>query len=737
MTSNLALSAASCTVMAALLGWAPVAHAQDGGRGGGGGRGAGPAALGGVTVNGAPQAFRSSIDTRAYSIAEDLLTTSGSIADALKNVPSLDVDLQGNVSLRGDSNVTILIDGRPSGMFRGEGRGDALLQMPAEQVERVEVMTNPSAAYSPEGGGGTINLITKKGRGAGTSGSLRANFGAEARYNFGLSGAYNTKTLSLAGDIGGRRNRTKNASVDERTQIGSTGVETKRGQTSTSIGANESRNLRGSADYDLSAVTRLSAELRFSDSDSKGRTFDHYRNFSAAGLLAGMSDRIGQTTGERSDLDASLGWRRKFGDGHELVLDLSSDRELDERTRDYVTLARLPAGSDLFEHFNARTEERETRLRADYTRPMGGEATLKTGYDLRIEKNLYDNLGLRGGAVTSTAIVPSLTNSFRYGQTIQAAYATFERPFGDLTVQGGLRAEHVEVRINQITSAIKETNSYTRLYPSLHLGYRLSDDQTLTASYSHRVRRPRPDDLNPFRVYQDPFNFRMGNPRLKPQETHSVEAGYQLRREGAYYLATAFYRQNYKGVTEVVRDLGGGVLLTTRENLSKSRSGGLELVANGKLAANKLSYNINGSAFWNEIDASALGFTQPRSAYAVSGRANITWQVTPKDIVQLNGFAAGKRLTAQGYNAPFGMVNLGYRHKFSDRLSGVVTVQDVLKTSRNRLVIDTPLLKQEVTRRQNQQAVFVGFTYSFGAAPKRGREDGFEFEGGGEAADAP
>jgi hypothetical protein len=183
-------------------------------------------------------------------------------------------------------------------------------------------------------------------------------------------------------------------------------------------------------------------------------------------------------------------------------------------------------------------------------------------------------------------------------------------------------------------------------------------------------------------------------------------------------------------VTDVVHDLGGGALLTTRENLGESRAGGLELVANGKLNR-KLSYNVSGNVFWNEIDASSLGFTDKRSAYAVSGRANLNWTITDKDLAQINAALNGKRLTPQGYSKPSGVVNLGYRHKFDDHLSAVVTVQDALSSLKQTTVIDTPTFRDRVVGEPRIRAVFVGLTYSFGSNGRKARDPGFEFGGGG------
>jgi outer membrane receptor protein involved in Fe transport len=288
----------------------------------------------------------------------------------------------------------------------------------------------------------------------------------------------------------------------------------------------------------------------------------------------------------------------------------------------------------------------------------------------------------------------------------------------------------VLIDIDQVTSKLRAENDYFRAYPSLHLAYKLSDEQRVSASYSRRVQRPQAYDLNPFRIYVDPFNYREGNPDLGPQVTDSFEAAWQRRGGGTFYLATLYYRQSRDGVTDVVRDLGDGVLLTTRENLGESRSGGLELVANGRLTK-AVTYNVSGNVYWNEIEARRLGFTGTRSGYSLGGRANLNWQVTPKDFIQLNGFMNGERLTPQGHREAMGMLNLGYRRKINDKLSAVVTVQDALDSFRDVVVIDTPVLRDRVERRGNVRGVFVGFTWTFGGQGQKPREPAFDFGGGG------
>ena len=688
----------------------------------------------GVTVT-APNAqdARTSIDRRSYSLGRDLQATTGSVADALRGVPSVQVDVQGNVSLRGDPNVTIMIDGKPSGMFRGANRGQALQQIPANQFERVEVMTNPSAAFSPEGSAGIINLITKQQRGVGTTGSVRANLGTEGRRNASVSLARNTKTLTLSGDAGWRRDKAKGEIVDDRSRLDpARGRYADSHQTVGFVSHGESHNVRAGVDYDLDKQTRLSAEARYNDMSYDSKAGSAYEGKSVAGAPIVRYERLSESEMKRSVAGLSGDLKRKLpGEEHEFTARASIERTRNRQATLSDAFEQLPAVSRYAEHVRVGDELVQSRLKAEYKRPLPGGAKLTAGYELQVDDNDYDNFGARGPTFGSLVVDPSLTNQFKYDQSVHALYATYSRAFGDWTVMPGLRVEQVAVDTNQVTSNLTDRYDYLRAYPSFHLQHKLDDGRQVNASYSRRIQRPTAQDLNPYRVYQDPYSYRQGDPRLKPQVTDSFEVAYQVRKGFNYYQGTVYWRDARDGVTDVVRDLGGGVLLTTKANLAKSRSGGLELVANARLTP-KLSYTVSGSAAWNQIGATDLGFPEKRSTWTVSGYAALNIQATPKDLIQVSGFATGKRLTPQGHREPTGMLNLGYRHKFNDRLSGVVTIQDVLKTFGDTVVVDTPALRERRALDLDLRAVFVGFTYGFGGqgatSARRPREPMFDFQ---------
>jgi outer membrane receptor protein involved in Fe transport len=683
--------------------------------------------VGEVVISGAPPPMRTDIDRNSYSVANDLQATTGSISDALRNVPSLEVDMQGNVALRGDPNVTILIDGKPSGQFEGENRGQALQNLPANSIERVEVITNPSAAFDPNGSAGVINLITKKTRKPGANGSVRANVGSNGRQNAGVSGSYRQGPVTLSGDANLRHDSIKQTFSRERAITEASGRVRESLQDGTQGGRINATNLRGGLDWDLDAKTRISLEARYNDFDFRDRSYESFDE-TAGGIVTRAYDRFGRNDQDNSQAALTVRMRRTFGDDHTLDVDFGRERNEVANRRVYSNLARGPA-PDPFEQITFDGVFQKTTAKVEYARPLPDKAKLKLGYSLVADDNDYDNRGARGPSAATAMPDPALTFLFRFDQQVHAAYATFERPFGKLSVLAGLRLEAVLIDIDQVTQAIKAENDDVSLYPSLHLSYALSEDDKLKASYSKRIQRPNPFEYNPFRIYQDPQNFRAGNPDLEPQKTDSFELGYEHRKGGQIYQATFYYRDVHDAVNDVVRDLGGGVFLTTRANVGKSRTAGVEVVANGRFTP-KLTYNLSGNGYWTELDGRGLGVGgRVRDDWTVSGRGNLSWQATDKDFLQLNAFMNGERLSPQGYIRPQYGVNLGYRHKFSDQLSAVVTVQDAFSTIKYKGVIDTPTLRDVQIFEPQTRGVFVGFTYTFGGG--KARDPGFDFGQGG------
>lgn len=676
-----------------------------------------------VVITAQRPATTTTIDRKIYAVDHDLQASAGSVGDVLRNLPSVEVDVLGNVSLRGDTNIQVLIDGKPSTMMSAANRGAILEQMPADAIASIEVITNPSAQYKPDGASGVINIVTKKNRKPGRSGTAQASLGSEGRYNLGASAAYNTDRLNLTASASLRHETRKRTVTDHRVRH-APGGDAPSDQTIVSTQQRASKIASVGFDFDADPKTRVSGGYSYSRRDETLRVAERDTASAPNGAVASDYDRLGRGKGHETSTQASLGYRRTFDDKGELSIDLQRGQTQEDRRRVYLSTYRTPITPPLTEDLIPRADELTNELTIEYARPLPGKADLKLGYDLEQDRDDYDNYG--GVIVGGVSIAdPAQTNRFVYKQTVQAFYGTYGRPIGAWTLLAGLRLEETKIDTNQITSALKNSTNYFRAYPTLHLEREVGQDGKLRLSYSRRVARPDPEDLNPYAVYQDAFNYRAGNPALMPQETDAFEVGYETRALGATLAATVYARRNRNGVTDVSRYVTPLILLTTKENLGKSNATGLELSATGKLSS-KLAYNLSSNIFHSQIDAGNLGFVARRSGTGFTGKASLDYTLSAKDLLQISANYSGRRLTAQGYRLPNGSVNLGYRRKISDRLAAVFTLADAFDTAREGAVIDTATLNDRYERRQLGRTAFVSLSWKFGAGGKA-KDPGFDY----------
>lgn len=664
---------------------------------------------------------RSMIDRKAYAVTRDLQAATGSAADVLRNLPSVDVDAQGNVSLRGDANVQILIDGKPSTLLAPATRGDALQSMPASEIDSVEVITNPSARYKPEGSAGIINIVTKKSRSPGKSGTAQASTGTDGRYNLGGTVTYHAGRLTLNGSATLRRDVPKRPFSDRRTQIDAvTGARTDSRQDIYFTSERTSKIATVGADYDLTKADQLSGSFTYNDRSGSPRQDEHNLLFDTAGAVAGDFDRNGRGSEHEVNTQGSATYKHGFpGKGHAFTLDLRRGEEAEKQSRTFTTTHRVPGLSTTIEREHPHDDMTERELTAEYARPLPKGAKLLLGYDLQRNDDAFDTRGETIDPTSGTATsIAALTSRFVYGQTVHALYGTYERTAGKLTAIAGFRVEATATTANQTNLGQIDRTSYFRAYPTLHLDFAVSDTETARLSYSHRIVRPRPEDLDPFPVFQDPLNLRAGNPHLKPQETDAVEAEFQYAAHGTSIEATPYLRRTTNLFTDIVRVVGPNTLLTTQDNLGKSTSAGVDFAANGKLGS-ALSYGLSGSLFYNAIDAGNLGFAGTRSIISGTAKGSLDYKLTPDDLVQLTATYAGRRLLPQGYRLSGASANLGFRHQLRPTLAVVATLADVFDSLKDRAVLDTPTLHEATTRRRSARTATVALSWSFGGTTKK------------------
>lgn len=678
-----------------------------------------------MQVTGRQEAFSNSIDRKVYRVGKDLQSAAGSASDLLQNVPAVQVDIEGNVSLRGSANVLILVNGRSS-VLMGRNRAATLEQLPAEGIERIEVITNPSAKYKPDGTAGIINLVLKRKPAPGYSASVRANVGTSDRYNVSSTLGYNPGRYNVHGTFGLRQ--------DERVREGQetrlfpdpvTGATRSTTQSTTEQSRPLSRLAQAGIDYTPAEGTTLGATFNYNYRDFRRTAVQRNTTRDANSAVISDYERRRDDPEFEEDIEFGASLSRAFAaEGHELNLEIKRGRTTEEENNRYTNLYFNPAIAPASDRNLIHVRETSTEASADYAHPLGRDAKLEVGYSGLFGGSDADFRVSNLNALTG-AWVPDTTrsNRFLYDSAIHAGYVTYGQHWGSFGALGGLRYELAQIDTNQVTAGLVNRNDYSRTYPTLHLTYDLPNSQQLQLNYSHRVRRPESDDLNPYPEYQDPFNLRGGNPQLQPEQIHSMEAGWQFKQDDTTYLATAYHRYRYNGITEVTRFINDGALLTTKENLAVSRASGVELGISRRFL-DKLALNFSGNIYRNEIDAGNLGFSTPRSATAWDAKVNLGWDVSKATLVQLNANYTAKRLTPQGYRYPTAVVNIGVRHNFTDKKTALVaTVSDVFNSLKERTLIDTPSLHSENIRRRSSRIVYVGMIYNFGRLVNKAKEE--------------
>ena len=670
-------------------------------------------------------ALLSSIDRKTYNVEKDIMGQTGSASDILQNIPSVSVDIEGNVSLRGSSNVTFFINGRPSALLK-RNSAVALQQIPANTIERIEVITNPSAKYKPDGIGGILNIILKKEKQKGTNGTFMANVGNDSRFNTNLTLNYNTGKMNIFGSYGFRRNYSSHTSESYRINRDSMlNIVNILESTSNSQARPYSHLGNFGIDYQMNKNNKLelAGDINVQDMHRTQSSLSTWKDED----LNIIRQYTTSTTNDEPEMEweASAVYIHQFNEeGHELQFEFNiSDYDETEDNR-YKESYTVPSGNVDLTKMLIKKGGPTTNVYAEYTLPIGDETELEAGY---VGEFFTDNISYLGHYydANSNEWIKDVTksNDFIFRQDIHALYGTLAHSFEKFSFMAGLRAEQALITSHLMTLDSLVPNNYFRVYPTLHLAYDINDEQQFQLNYSHRVRRPDSDEMNPFPEYSDPRNMEAGNPHLKPEQIHSIEFGYQLKKELFTIQPSLYYRYTYDAFTQIYTIVNDSVLLRTEANLSKNQSLGGEFIAT--LNAGKLmTLNWSTNAYYNVINASNLGYSANKSAFAWNSKIGANINITNSTMLQLYGYFRSKRLTAQGsYDASY-YTNMGLRQNlFKNKASLVFTVSDVFNTLKSSGLIDTPILYQKWTRKRISQIVYLGFTYRFGKSEKNKTED--------------
>ncbi|WP_070357553.1 outer membrane beta-barrel family protein [Duganella sp. HH105] len=683
-----------------------------------------------VTVAGERPTNR--IDRQVYDVKSDISSTNGTAADALNNVPSVAVDPDGTVTLRGSSNVQILVDGKPSAMLQGDNRGPTLQAMNADDIESVEVINNPGAQFGNEAGGGPIlNLVMRRNRKPGGFANVNANAGYAGRYNSAASGSYNEGPWGFQGGVNVRHDGRNSTAVVSRDRLDpATGNFVHSSQTSSGAGLNDMGGVNGTVSYNLDQSDTLTASANYMARGNDQRGIDHYLNGATAGFPA--TDYV-RTTAREGDAK-NFSWGARYDHkgqlpNETLKIDLRVSASENDSNSAYANDYAGDNLPDTRAHQRNDNSSHIVDFTGDYERPLAG-GSLKAGYKVATNKNNFDTLYTDINPQTSAAVVnPARSNRFDLEETVVALYGSYQLKLNERWgVLGGLRTEYTDMDIHQITSGTEAKNSYTNFIPSLFATYKATEDANMRFSYARRIRRPNANDLNPYVVYRDEFNVSSGNPMLKPTKTDSFEVGYETKVAGLETNLRGYYRKDTDAIVDYRTFIANNVLLTTRQNGEGSHSSGLEFTVSGKLTPS-LTLNSSGNlARSQQTTQDDTGALVTRSANSLSGRVRLNYAYSAATQVQMALQMQGKTLSGQGYRSPNNTFNLSVRQAVTPRLSLVGTVTDLFSTNKMETVINSATLRETSTRRFDGRVFYVGLSYRLGGpatAPESNNEPRF------------
>jgi len=686
-----------------------------------------------VVVNAEREFMTNEIDRKVYDPSKLILSKTGSATDILENIPSVELDLEGNITLRGSSAVRIMIDGRPS-RFTGEDLSALLQSLPGNSVEKIEVMTNPSAKYDPDGTAGMINIVLKKSALQGLNGSVNASYSGANRVRAGMNLNYKVEDVNFffnAGHSSGDYPRSSWARRENYlgldTLLFYQVVDGYGGRNGNSIKTGFDWNPNKKHSFTIQGTLNQGLRPRYSENNTDWST--PYGDYT----ILQLSDR----DGERINSSADLIYDYKPRKGEELNVRFSytdgTRNDVLKFAQDTLLSTGIKAPSMQY-NTNSFGDQWEFNGILDYTKKWNDDRKLEAGAKVISRDDLDGFNRTNIDLATQVGVLDPLSiNEFLYEEDIFAAYMNYGFKSGKWGYQLGLRAEQANITATQITQDSTFYNNYFQVYPSAFVTYEIARGRELNFSYSRRVQRPGGRQLNPFIDYSDPFNLRMGNPYLLPSFTGAYEMGYtQILKKGSTISANVFFRDQSNMITWYSEVDTNGVNLTTHKNLNSGEDVGLDMNFRGKIGDKGAFLSLSGNYFYSQVsgEINGTGWINQGSGFGLN-----TMFSTPlwkNASLQLNANYRSKRVMAQGIGKPFYFMGGGFKQGLmNDRLNFSINCRDIFNTMGWNYATAGPNFSSEGQFRWMSRVVEFGLTYNFGEVQRRRRRMERGGSGGG------
>lgn len=691
-----------------------------------------------VTVTGQRATMKLEVDRKSFDVGQLISNAGQAASDVLDNIPSIEVDNDGNVSLRGNSSVEVWINGKASGLT-SDNRAQILQQLPAESIERIEVIDNPSAKFSAEGSAGIINIVLKKDRKAGYYGSVQAGGDTRGGANTSFNVNYNSRLIDSYLNIGYRHRA--NTGHMESQQTSDT-----YNQTYDSDSKQRGNNFFTRAGVTLHATTKddfsLSGMLMHGGGNSHSYTPYIYTAV-ANGLNNYQLDRINRS---RTGMDMRYGefnYRHSFNDKHfiDFTADLSSWKmNGDNWYQDSTVVVGIDDVTYSYQYRPQYINNHRKELKLEYENQVTKNFKIEAGYNGNFsrentpQESYMDNTSFDG---TNASEDKLFFNRFIYKQDLHAFYTTLSYKFGALSLMGGLRGEYWRVNTESYTweqehdASLREQpfkKDYFQLFPSVFMSWQMTETQQLQLNYTRRLRRPWGGQLNSFRDTRDATTVSFGNPYLTPEFSNSFSLNYLKQWNDHSLLVSAYYRPTTDVIQRIsYKNKEDGLFYQTSMNVAKSVSTGLEMTVKNKLWR-ILDLTTSANAYYYRLN----GFSYDIDGQTVTGNSdhNFTWNarmtaslMLPYDIsIQTTGRYTARQVITQGYRKANYSIDFGARKNFFNKLFTLsVNCRDLLDSRRFETFTSGPNFTRHQINRRGGRRVSMTLTWNFGNMKQKKR----------------
>ncbi|WP_405566410.1 outer membrane beta-barrel protein [Polaribacter sp. Asnod6-C07] len=690
------------------------------------------------------------LDKKVFNIGKDLSIRGGNASDVLGNVPSVQVDVEGAVSLRGNENVTILIDGRPSALV-GLNGADALRQIPAEAIEKVEVITSPSARYDAEGTAGILNIILRKNKLTGFNGSLQLDLGYPARVGTAFNANWRTEKWNLFTNTGFRYNETPGNALSDTDYFLDSAPNARVAEQRNFDRLGRSVFTSFGAEYYLSQNSSIIGNIIYNSGNDDDVNSNEINRYDANGGINEATFRTENEAEDETRIQYTLDYVNNFdGNGKKLSINTQYSTETEDILNNITEIdTQTNLLNDLEQVIEDQDEDRFL-LQADYVHPVGETIQYEAGYRGNY-RDIYNKFYLAerqvfpdGPLVADTG----LNNSFGYKEFVNAAYFQYGQKFNKISLLAGLRYENTSVEIEQETDNSSSKKSYDNLFPTFNIGLEFEDGDNMTLGYNRRIRRPRGRSLNPFPSRSSESNIYSGNVDLNPVITDAIDLGY-LKRWEKFTLSTSIYynisNDNWETIQENTGDFtdnGDPVIRRFPINLSLEERIGFEFTLNYRpfkiwnINSDFNLYNVSTEGdYLNPNTNVTQNFDFENTAFFIRLNQKIT--LPGKTDLQINSNYKGATQDAQSTsNGIFTMDIAASKDLWNEKASVSLNISDAFNGRRRQSTTTVPDVFEQYSEFQwRERQIRISFVYRFNQKKKNERNNykeemgGEEFEG--------